>query len=75
MRITCMKLLKKLKSIIKKYYLVNRDFIIRDIFRRHTLPSFLIIGVQKAGTSALSYYMSQNPKLEISYGKEVQFFN
>jgi hypothetical protein len=38
------------------------------------LPSFLIIGAQKAGTSSLFSYLSQHPAILGSFIKEVQFF-
>lgn len=37
-------------------------------------PDFLIIGAQKAGTSALHYYLSQHPQVVGSDPKEVHFF-
>lgn len=49
-------------------------------FRRLTskirsLPDFLIIGTQKAGTSSLAFYLSQYPNIKFSYYKEVHFFD
>lgn len=38
-------------------------------------PSFLIIGAQKAGTSALHYYLSQHPELASTSQKEIDFFS
>jgi len=38
-------------------------------------PSFLIIGAQKSGTSALHYYLNQHPKLKGSKPKEIHYFN
>lgn len=38
-------------------------------------PSFLIIGAQKAGTSALHYYLSQHPELVGAAQKEIDFFS
>lgn len=38
-------------------------------------PSFLIIGAQKAGTSALHYYLSQHPNLVSASCKEIDFFS
>lgn len=37
-------------------------------------PDFLIIGVQKAGTSALHFYLDQHPALSGSRPKELHFF-
>ncbi len=39
-----------------------------------TLPNFLIIGVAKAGTTALWYYMKQHPEIYMSPVKEPGFF-
>ncbi len=66
---------RKVKSKIKKYFNFSRDFIIRDIFSKNTLPDFLIIGSQKCGSSALAFYLSQHPKITQAYRKEVAFFN
>lgn len=38
------------------------------------LPSFLIIGAQKAGTSSLFYYVAKHSRVVASEIKEVQFF-
>lgn len=38
------------------------------------LPNFLLIGAQKAGTTALSYYLSQHPQVFMSPVKEPGFF-
>lgn len=38
------------------------------------LPNFLLIGAQKAGTTALSYYLSQHPQVYMSPVKEPGFF-
>lgn len=39
-----------------------------------TLPNFLIIGAHKAGTSSLSYYLSQHPDIFMPLLKEARFF-
>jgi len=38
-------------------------------------PDFMILGAQKAGTSSLHYYLSQQPSLSGSFPKEVGYFN
>lgn len=38
------------------------------------LPTFLIIGTQKGGTSSLFEYLLQHPRVQGSFIKEVQFF-
>jgi hypothetical protein len=48
--------------------------VIRLINRKRTLPSFLIIGAQKAGTVALVNYLRKHPLLS-SPRKEVNYFN
>lgn len=40
----------------------------------HSRPRFLIIGAQKAGTTALYYYLSEHPNLIPSSEKEIEFF-
>jgi len=39
------------------------------------LPDFIIIGTQKGGTTSLFYYLYQHPELNLSYKKEIYFFN
>jgi hypothetical protein len=39
------------------------------------LPSFIIIGVQKGGTSSLFNYLLQHPNILPGYKKEVKFFD
>jgi sulfotransferase family protein len=40
-----------------------------------SLPDFIIIGAQRAGTSSLYYYLGQHPDLIPSFVKEVHFFD
>jgi hypothetical protein len=40
----------------------------------HSKPRFLIIGAQKAGTTALYYYLAQHPNIRPSSDKEIFFF-
>jgi hypothetical protein len=39
-----------------------------------TMPNFLIIGVMKAGTTSLHYYLKQHPQIYMSKYKEPKFF-
>ena len=39
------------------------------------LPDFIIIGVQKGGTSSLFSYLEQHPQLRLSREKEVHYFD
>ncbi len=38
------------------------------------LPTFLIIGAQKCGTTSLAYYLSQHPSIFMCWPKEPRFF-
>ncbi len=38
-------------------------------------PDFLIIGAQKAGTSALGFFLTQHPRIQCAVRKEVGFFD
>jgi hypothetical protein len=40
----------------------------------HSQPNFLIIGAQKAGTTALYYYLAEHPEIVPSTEKELGFF-
>jgi hypothetical protein len=44
-------------------------------FGYHSRPSFLIIGAQKSGTSALSNYLSKHPSIRSACKKEIHFFD
>lgn len=39
-----------------------------------TMPNFLVIGAQKAGTTSLYYYLGQHPQIYMSPVKEPNFF-
>lgn len=39
------------------------------------LPSFIIVGAAKAGTTSLYYYLSEHPQVFMSEPKEVNFFS
>ena len=41
----------------------------------HPKVNFIIIGAQKAGTSALNYYLKQHPQIGVADKKELHFFN
>ena len=40
-----------------------------------TMPNFLLIGAQKAGTTALNYYLKEHPQIYMSPIKEPGFFD
>ncbi len=46
-----------------------------DFFRTDTLPEFLIIGAQKAGTTSLASYLAEHPTVIAPKFKEVHFFD
>ncbi|MCD6018326.1 MAG: sulfotransferase [Bacteroidetes bacterium] len=57
-------------------------FILRYIFRKsivffghYSRPGFLIVGAQKAGTSALFEILKQHPDITGSHRKEIHFFD
>ena len=41
----------------------------------HTLPDFLILGVEKGGTSSLYDYLLQHPSVSSASTKEINYFN
>ena len=47
----------------------------QQTWRSRALPSFLIVGAQKAGTSSLCHYMRQHPQLLRAWRKEPHFFD
>lgn len=42
---------------------------------RPTLPTFLILGTQKGGTTSLWDYLSRHPAVSATYNKEIHFFD
>ena len=50
----------------------SRDWLLRHGY--HSKPSFIIIGAQKAGTTALYYYLADHPYIAPSAEKELTFF-
>ena len=49
--------------------------ILNQIVTIPTIPHFLIVGAQKAGTTALLEFLKQHPDLESSMEKETHFFD
>ena len=45
-----------------------------DLFVRGDLPTVIIIGVMKSGTSSLHNYLGQHPQVQMSQPKELNFF-
>jgi hypothetical protein len=43
--------------------------------RRRALPDFIIIGVEKGGTTSLDRYLRQHPQIVRSFKKEVKYFD
>ncbi|MDJ0645030.1 MAG: sulfotransferase domain-containing protein [Flavobacteriaceae bacterium] len=62
---------KEIKKIVRN----SKDFILGDIFKINTYPTFIIAGAQKSGTTSLAYYLSQHPEIQQAYEKEVGYFN
>jgi hypothetical protein len=53
----------------------SRGLGLDDARKRHlTLPSFLVIGAMKAGTSSLHHYLQSHPQVFMSKTKELNFF-
>jgi hypothetical protein len=47
----------------------------KNTWAQRSLPQFIILGAQKAGTTSLHDYLSQHPQLVPSLKKEVHFFD
>ena len=57
-------------------HLSRKRFVLRaEVHERVTMPNFLIIGAQKAGTTSLYYYLKQHPQIYMSPIKEPHFFD
>lgn len=64
----------QLKPLRNRYGQQARESIAR-LFRIHKLPSFLIIGAQKAGTTSLAGYLAAHPSMISPSFKEVHYFD
>ena len=60
-----------LSRLVRPFLLKYRQFTAAG----RALPSFIIIGTQKGGTTSLFHYLSQHPQLLPSYRKEVHYFD
>lgn len=58
---------KPLSGLFWKYRLAT--------WRSRSLPNFIIVGAQKAGTTSLFTYLSQHPQIVSPLKKEVHFFD
>ncbi|MFG6103939.1 sulfotransferase [Leptothoe sp. EHU-05/26/07-4] len=71
--------LHRLNGIASRYLdKASRPFIWQARYatsRHRALPSFVIIGAQKAGTTSLYHYLTEHPQLWPAYIKEVHFFD
>ena len=74
-------MIMKLKSFSRKLknpnYLLNKS---SEVYREITsplrlMPTFLIIGTQKGGTSSLYKYLVQHPQIAPALVKEIHFFD
>src|SRR5712692_2038474 len=63
--------------VLAQYRYILRTRVRRALVRLgyHSRPGFLIIGAQKAGTTALYYYLADHPDLIPAREKEIGFFS
>ena len=47
---------------------------ILTVARKNSLPTFVVLGAMKAGTTSLHYYLDQHPDVSMSNPKELNFF-
>lgn len=63
----------------RKRYTTARS-LLRNEFRARTgavrmLPTFLIIGAQRSGTTSLHHYLTQHPQIGAPFRKEIHYFD
>lgn len=68
MKLNLNRVSRKLKSLTIGYYRSQKFFQNRHV-------NFLIIGVQKAGTTSLAHFLAQHPQCMTAKSKEVHFFD
>jgi hypothetical protein len=62
-------------SSIKEFLFDIYRFYYRITASLRAKPDFLIIGVQKGGTTSLFHYLRQHPKIKLPRNKEIHFFD
>ncbi len=67
MKSQAVNIIKNTKRLIKKGKTV--------VIHRDRLPDFIIIGVQKGGTTSLFYYLSQHPSITLPKTKEIHYYD
>jgi hypothetical protein len=75
-----MKLHNKIENSFdeKLVFAKKKDSLLKQLFKSSgtpLLPSFFIVGAQKAGTSSLAFDLSKHPKILAPKQKEIYFFN
>ncbi len=76
-------MIKKFKELfpehIRRLLSQSKTALLRQVRKWTTaqrlLPSFIIIGAQKSGTSTLYHYLQQHPEIAMSFDKESKFFD
>lgn len=63
--------ISNVRLLVKDFWIVFRRF----LAGQRSLPDFVILGAQKAGTTSLYSYLSQHPQICPSAFKEVHFFD
>ena len=61
--------------MIKKFYKEFLYYLNTKANSRHALPSVIVLGAQKAGTSSIYNYLVQHPEFSNSKTKEVAYFS
>ncbi|MEQ9486504.1 sulfotransferase family protein [Coleofasciculus sp. F4-SAH-05] len=62
--------------VVKQKLQIIRSFYLPSLTRSiRTLPSFIIVGAQKGGTTSLNGYLKSHPDICMARGKETWFFD
>lgn len=67
--------------VLQNYYKskqIRREMTLRMrqlLWKKRSLPDFIIIGVMKSGTTSLFSYLSEHPELIPAYKKEIDYFD
>lgn len=62
--------------VVKQKLQIIRSFYLPSLTRSiRTLPSFIIVGAQKCGTTSLNGYLKSHPDICMARGKETWFFD
>lgn len=66
---------RRFKSLLRDSYFALRRQVRQAATSNRLLPDFIIVGVQRGGTTSLYHYLAQHPNIAPALDKEVHYFD